>query len=236
MLKTAIILAGGFGTRLKSVVNDVPKPMALVNNKPFLHYQLLYLKHFGIEKIIFSVGYLHHKVEEFFGEKYLGLTIQYALEKEPLGTGGGIRLAIELSEDENVLVLNGDSFFDCDLNLFHKQHQDYTANCSLALRKTANASRFGTIEINDQHQIISFKEKTNLEQAGIINAGVYILNKPQFLKNTPSQIAFSIERDFFEKKLSELKIVGFEFEGYFIDIGLPDDYKQAQHDFERFKY
>jgi D-glycero-alpha-D-manno-heptose 1-phosphate guanylyltransferase len=210
--------------------------MALVNNLPFLHYQLLYLKHFGFENIIFSTGYLHHKIEEFFGDNYLGLSIIYAIEKEPMGTGGGIRMAIELSNDDEVLVLNGDSFFDCDLNKFYQLHQMLQSQCSLALRKTTNASRFGTIQINSQHQIVSFKEKTNLEQPGIINAGVYILNQPVFLTNTPPQMAFSIEKDFFEKKLNELKVTGFEFEGYFIDIGIPNEYKQAQHDFERFKY
>ena len=160
MLKTAIILAGGFGSRLKSVVNDVPKPMALVKHKPFLHYQFQYLKHFGIQHVILSVGYLHQKVEAFFGTSYLGLTIEYALENQPLGTGGGIRLAIDLCKDEELLVLNGDSFFDINLSQFYNQHQQHQSQCSLALRKSTNASRFGTIETNAQHQIISFKEKT----------------------------------------------------------------------------
>lgn len=210
--------------------------MAPIIGKPFLHYQLLYLKHFGIQNIIFSVGHLHHVIENYFGEKYLDLNIQYALEEQPLGTGGGIRLAFEKCNDVAALVLNGDSFFDCDLHQFYQSHLAINAQCSLALRTVENAARFGTIQCNVQKRIIAFEEKTLRDAPGTINAGVYILNKKIFTEHTSSLSAFSIEKDFFEKKLSDIHFMGFEFDAYFIDIGLPEDYKQAQHDFERFKY
>ncbi len=210
--------------------------MAPILGKPFLHYQVLYLKHFGIQNIVFSVGHLHEVIEKYFGNQYLGLNIQYAIEENPLGTGGGIRLALEKCQDENCLVLNGDSFFDCDLQQYFQSHLASKAECSLALRTVSNAARFGTIHCNAQKRIVAFQEKTMREEAGTINAGLYILNKELYFKHTPANFSFSIEKDFFEKKLSDIYFGGIEFEAYFIDIGLPEDFKQAQHDFERFKY
>lgn len=236
MLQSALILAGGFGTRLQSIVNDVPKPMAPILNKPFLQYQIRYLKHFGIKKIIFSVGYLHQIIENYFGKHFLGIDISYVLEEEPLGTGGGIRLALNACTDEDVLVLNGDSFFDCDLLSLYQFHQKNHSPISLALRQVDNASRFGTIETNPQHKIISFKEKNNNKHLGIINAGIYILNKSIFLQNTPVNVPFSIEKDFFEKNLNKFNMMGYLSDGYFIDIGLPEDFIKAQDDFKEFKY
>ncbi len=236
MVNEAIILAGGFGTRLKSVVFDVPKPMALVNERPFLDYQLLFLKHYGIKKVILSVGHLHEKISDHYGTDFEGLEIDYSVEKDPLGTGGGIRLAIEKCTSKSVLVLNGDSFFDINLNSLNNQHGMFLSDCSLALRKVENASRYGTIKQGSNCTIISFTEKTGEEKPGYINAGIYILNKEVFLQKTPAGKNFSIEKDFFEKKIKELNIFGFPYQGYFIDIGIPEDYEKAQNDFKEFKY
>lgn len=235
-IKTAIILAGGFGTRLQSVVIDVPKPMAPINSIPFLDYQLTYLKHYGIENIILSVGYLNEKIRDYYQHQLHGLNINYVIEETPLGTGGGIRKAMELNTDELVLALNGDSFFDVDLHHFKKLHTLKNAQMSLALRKVENASRYGAIEIDESYRIVSFKEKSNLAHQGFINAGIYLLQHDVFLKHTPANCNFSIEKDFFEKQLATLPIYGFEFSGYFIDIGIPEDYTKAQHDFKEFKY
>ena len=237
MLNTAIILAGGFGTRLQTVVSDLPKPMAPVNGVPFLNYQLQYLKHFGIKKIIFSLGYLFEKIQDYYKSEFDGLQIDYVIEEKPLGTGGGIRLAMEKCTDDVTLVLNGDSFFDVPLNDFFKLYQTTNSQCSLALREVDDAARYGTIEVSAaNNRITSFKEKTNISHAGLINGGVYILNKRLFLKYTPADINFSIEKDFFETQLNSLQINGQAFEGYFIDIGVPEDYHKAQHDFKAFKY
>ena len=235
MLETAIILAGGFGTRLQSVVANLPKPMASVNHEPFLNYQFKYLKNYGIKKVVLSVGYLSDKIKEYYGSLFNGLEISYAIETTPLGTGGGIRLAIEKCLDEQVFVLNGDSFFDVNLRRFYALHTENKSQISLALRKVNDASRYGTIETND-YRVISFKEKTNISKPGTINGGIYILDKNLYLTNTSEGENFSIEIDFFEKQLNKLLIKGFDFEEYFLDIGIPEDYAKAQHDFKEFKY
>ncbi|MGZ3883308.1 MAG: nucleotidyltransferase family protein [Bacteroidia bacterium] len=236
MSREAIILAGGFGTRLKDVVSDVPKPMAPVNTIPFLNYMFRYLHHYNIEKVILSVGYLSGKIMTQYQNNFNGIDVDYAVETEPLGTGGGIRLALEKCHAKDVLVLNGDSFFDINLNSFYDQHGSVHADCSLALRQVDNAARFGTIKTDGASRIKSFREKTGEAQTGLINAGVYLLEREIYFDKTDAGINFSIEKDFFEKQINELKLFGFEYEGYFIDIGVPEDYKKAQHDFEAFKY
>lgn len=236
MITEAIILAGGFGTRLQTIVFDLPKPMAPVNDRPFLDYQLLYLKHYGVKRVILSVGYLHDKITSHYQNNFEGIEIVYAPEKAPLGTGGGIRLALEMCHSKSVLVLNGDSFFDINLTSFCNQHSTFMADCSLALRKVEDASRYGTITQGTNSVIKSFKEKSGEAVPGVINAGIYILDKEVYLKKTQANKNFSIEKDFFEKKIKELNISGFVYQGYFIDIGIPEDYEKAQNDFKEFKY
>jgi D-glycero-alpha-D-manno-heptose 1-phosphate guanylyltransferase len=236
LLKEAIILAGGFGTRLQSVVNDVPKPMAPINQLPFLDYIFSYLKFYGIDHVVLSTGYLSEKIVNYYGNQFQGIKISYTTEVDPLGTGGGIRLSMEKCLEENVLVLNGDSFFDVNLYTYGKLHADKLSDCSLALRKVENAARYGTIEYGLGNKVIAFKEKDEQNKPGLINGGVYILNRKVFLDMTESGKPFSIEKDFYEKRLSELMIYGYEYEGYFIDIGIPEDFKKAQLDFKNFKY
>ena len=236
MLKEAIILAGGFGTRLQIVVNDVPKPMAPVNNEPFLNYIFDYLKHYQIEHVVLSTGYLADKISEYYKDEYQGIKISYTKEETPLGTGGGIRLAMEKCHTKHVLVLNGDSFFDVNVSTHYQNHVSKKSDCTLALRKVDNAARYGTIVLGNEDAIVTFKEKDSIEQAGLINGGVYILNRELYLNKTEANTAFSIEKDFFEKRIMELDIFGFEYTGYFIDIGIPEDYKKVQDDFKNFKY
>jgi D-glycero-alpha-D-manno-heptose 1-phosphate guanylyltransferase len=236
MIKTAVILAGGFGTRLKEVVKDVPKPMAPVNGTPFLAYVCRYLKKYDIKNIIFSTGYLSEKIETYFHENFEGVQTSYSKETTPLGTGGAVRLAIKNSRDEEILVLNGDSFFDVPLDEFYKKHNEKNGDGSLALRYVLDTSRYGTIDRDEQNKIICFQEKTGTASQGFINGGVYIIKPSSFLKNTPSEGPFSIEKDFFEKQVGQLDLYGFEYSGYFIDIGIPADYMKAQHDFKEFKY
>lgn len=236
MLKEAIILAGGFGTRLQSVVSDVPKPMAPINGEPFLNYIFSYLKHYGIESVVLSTGYLADKITSYYKNHYSDINIQYTKEEIPLGTGGGIRLAMEKCKSKDVLVLNGDSFFDVNLDVYNQQYDRFQPDCSLALRKVENAARYGTITLGNHADIIAFKEKDGKEKSGLINGGVYILNRETYLSKTLSNMAFSIEKDFFETRINELNIYGFEHQGYFIDIGIPEDYTKAQDDFKRFAY
>lgn len=235
MLKEAIILAGGFGTRLQTVVSDVPKPMAPVNNEPFLNFVFDYLKHYHIEHVVLSTGYLADKISEYYKKEYQGIKISYTKEESPLGTGGGIRLAMEKCHTKHVLVLNGDSFFDVNLNQYFNQHTTFHSDCSLALRKVDNAARYGTIKLENGF-VKAFKEKDSVEKEGLINGGVYIINRELFLNKTETVKPFSIEKDFFESRINELNLMGFEYEGYFIDIGVPEDYKKAQDDFKEFTY
>jgi D-glycero-alpha-D-manno-heptose 1-phosphate guanylyltransferase len=210
--------------------------MAPVNGRPFLDYQLNYLKHYGVKNVVISTGHLAGKISDHYGDSFNGLGITYSHEETPLGTGGGIRLAIEKCYDEVVLVLNGDSFFDVDIESFCRLHLEQQAQISLALRHVNDASRYGRIELGNANQIVSFKEKSETAEEGLINGGVYILDKNLYLRNTSGISPFSIERDFFTAQLESLVIKGFEFKGYFIDIGIPEDYNRAQHEFKGFKY
>ena len=139
-MKEAIILAGGFGTRLQSVVKDVPKPMAQVAKNPYLVYLILYLKHYGIEHIVLSVGYLSEVIENYFKNEYLGIKISYSREETPLGTGGGILLSLDKCKEDDIVILNGDSFFDVDLNEFQKFHEEHNSKVSLAVREVNKCS------------------------------------------------------------------------------------------------
>ena len=236
MLKEAIILAGGFGTRLQAVVSDVPKPMAPINNEPFLNYVFDYLLHYKIEHVVLSTGYLADKISDYYNNEYRGIKISYTKEETPLGTGGGIRLAMTKCYTSDVLVLNGDSFFDVNITDHFNNHILKQSDCSLALRKVDNAARYGTILLGIENAIETFKEKDNIEQAGLINGGVYILNRKLYLSKTNEAVPFSIDKDFYESRINELHIFGFEYDGYFIDIGIPEDYNKAQLDFKNFNY
>lgn len=236
MSKVAIILAGGFGTRLREVVKDVPKPMAQVNGKPFLDYLIDYLRFYKVEKIVFSTGYLGEMISSYFGSHYKGMEIFYSHEAVPMGTGGGIRLAMLKCEEKDVLILNGDSFFDFDLTNFYERHHSSKANVSIALRKVKDAGRYGSVDIDSKNNLLQFNEKKEGTGQGLINAGVYLLDRNYFLENTPSDLAFSIEKDFFGKVSGQPEIFAFEYAGHFIDIGIPDDYLRAQHEFKEFKY
>jgi D-glycero-alpha-D-manno-heptose 1-phosphate guanylyltransferase len=236
LLKEAIILAGGFGTRLQAVVSDLPKPMAPINNEPFLNYVFDYLLHYKIEHVVLSTGYLADKISDYYKNEYRGIKISYTKEETPLGTGGGIRLAMTKCYTSDVLVLNGDSFFYVNITDHFNNHISKQADCSLALRKVFNASRYGTILLGIGNAIETFKEKNNIEQTGLINGGVYILNRKLYLSKTNEAVPFSIEKDFYESRINELHIFGFEYDGYFIDIGIPEDYNKAQIDFKNFNY
>ncbi len=231
MIHEAVVLAGGFGTRLKTVVSDVPKPMAPVAGKPFLHYVLSRLAQSGISRVVLSVGYLSEQVIQHFGNSYAGMEISYAVEETPLGTGGGIRLALQKCSSAHVLVLNGDSWFDFPLKPFYEFHLESSADVSMALRDVDDGARYGTIEL-DGKRVKAFREKSE-EFAGkqLINAGLYIIRKKSFLQHTPEDQAFSIEYDFFARYAQRLQFQGYRTDGYFVDIGLPEDYFKAQEEF-----
>ncbi len=229
----AIILAGGFGTRLQTVVSDLPKPMAAVADKPFLHYVVKQLIQQGIERIVFSVGYKSEAIVDYFSNSEFAIEMLFQKENEPLGTGGGIKYAMQACLSNDILVLNGDTYFDIDFSDLHDIYFEKKAKAALALRVVDNASRYGQVKMNDNNSIIAFEEK-NLEEvkSGCINGGTYILNKKYFIENT--EIKFSIEQQFFETQVKHGVLAGKVFKDYFIDIGIPEDYYKANEDFRTF--
>ena len=230
----AIILAGGFGTRLQQVVSDLPKAMALVNGRPFIEYLLNYLRGQGIAKFIFSVGYKKETIEAHLGDQFKNIPIDYAIEKEPLGTGGGIKNAFKLVEGNSAFVLNGDSMFRMGMGALSKLHTDTKADITLALRYLEDTERFGSVKINDDKRITGFSEKGSESGPGYINGGIYLINKSYlFTQNFPEK--FSIEKDCFERYCLESRFFGFPSKGYFLDIGIPEDFYRAQHEFRPFE-
>lgn len=224
----AIILAGGLGTRLRSAVADVPKSMALIQNRPFLEYQLDRLIAQGVKRVIFSVGYKSEHIENHFGQEYKGCEIDYAREMTQLGTGGAIRNAMPLVRPENVIVLNGDSVFLTDLQTQMKIHQETGAAVTFALKPMNDIERYGTVDLDSNDRVTRFNEKKALD-FGFINAGSYVFNVRTFrAQEFPEK--FSIEREFFETHVDTLHFQGFKSEGYFLDIGIPEDFQLAQYE------
>ena len=220
----AIVLAGGLGTRLRSVVSDVPKPMAPINNKPFLEYILEFLNNQNVKKVILSVGYKWEVIKYYFGDKYKSIKLIYNVEKERLGTGGAIKDSLKYAENENVYILNGDTFFDIDLSKMKLKDN----LIEIALKKMENFDRYGVVEIDKSGYIQKFKEKSYYQE-GFINGGIYLLKKDIF-KNFDLPTKFSFE-EFLESNFKNLKAKGRVFNGYFIDIGIPEDYEKAKRYF-----
>lgn len=222
MISKAVILAGGKGTRLASIVQDRPKPMANIAGLPFLHYLILDLKKKGITEVVIFVCHLKEVIINYFKESYHGVNINYEIELEPRGTGG---LVFELGKkwQEDILLINGDTYFDVDIQSMVASAKD--GEIILAVKKIYNSDRYGALSIVDD-QIIDFKEKSWII-SGYINGGIYYIPRSCFeLYDLP--YSFSLEKDFFEAHKSELTLVPFYSEGYFIDIGIPEDYKLAQ--------
>ena len=226
LIKEAIILAGGLGTRLRSAVPDLPKCMAPVGGRPFIGYITDFYRRAGIERFIFALGYKSTAFEEFFEREfpYGGYTI--SLEDSPLGTGGAIRQACTLATEDNVLVLNGDTFFRIDLEGLSAFHNLVQADCSLCLKPMHDFDRFGVVELDGDLQVRRFREK-QAYSAGLINGGVYALSREHFLQEELPAV-FSFEKDYLEKSLETQRIFGLEQHGFFIDIGIPEDYARVQ--------
>jgi D-glycero-alpha-D-manno-heptose 1-phosphate guanylyltransferase len=232
MIKEAIILAGGLGTRLRDAVPDLPKCMAPVNGQPFLIYVIRHLLSQGMEKFIFSLGYKHEIIEEFLTSQFPTINYECCIEEEPLGTGGAIHFASEKATEKNVLVINGDTLYKIDTASLYRSHTDYSALCSIALKPMKDFDRYGVVEINENNVVRKFKEK-QFYQSGLINGGVYLLNAASFLQmDFPKK--FSFEKHFLEKEYSNNNIYGFIQDNYFIDIGIPEDYQRAQDELKYF--
>ncbi|MBP6431027.1 MAG: nucleotidyltransferase family protein [Ferruginibacter sp.] len=230
----AIILAGGLGTRLRSVVADVPKCMAVVAQKPFLHYAITYLQKQGVKKIVFSLGYMSEVIERYLLQEFPLLNYQISKEDEPLGTGGAIHLACYKTTEQHAIIVNGDTLFNVNINKLNSLHQFMKADCTLALKPMYKFDRYGVVELKKNSSIItSFKEKKYYEE-GLINGGCYLLNTSSFLtQKFPEK--FSFEKDYLEKHITTQKIHGQIHDEYFIDIGIPEDFEKAQTELIQFK-
>lgn len=225
-IKEAIILAGGLGTRLRSVIPDLPKCMAPVEGKPFLYYVLNYFQKQGIEKFIIATGYKSEIIEEWLQQNLPASSFLISRETEALGTGGAIKLACSKTTEENIGIVNADTLFTIHLNELVEKHYLSKAVCTLALKPMKDIERYGVVELTAENHISRFKEKQTYQE-GLINGGVYLLNVPQFLQE-PLPDKFSFEKDYLAKEQTLPKLTGSVQPQYFIDIGLPEDYYKAQ--------
>jgi len=226
----AIILAGGLGTRLRQVVQDLPKPLAPVAGRPFLAILLEYLASRGFASVVLSVGYRHELIRAEFGAAFAGLRIRYAVEDKPLGTGGAIRLAARQCDAGEIFVMNGDTYVEVEFDAMRAAHRASGARLSVCTVQVSDVSRYGAVVVEDGR--ISGFAASGSAGPGRINAGVYLLAK-DLLEGMGLPEAFSFERDVLAPKVRELRPAAFPARGMFIDIGIPADYARAQQIFAR---
>lgn len=224
-MTTAVILAGGLGTRLRSAVPDLPKPMAPIDGRLFLEYQLDYWVMQGVSRFILSVGYRYEVIVEHFGSSYKGANIDYVIEKNPLGTGGGLLLASEkIVKGEPFLLLNGDTYFAVDLKELVKFSSVNKADWCFSLFRTSEEGRYMGMDVSPSGKIVSLKSG----KGHLANGGVYWVKSSSVLHDVPQDKNLSLEDDIFPDALvSGQDLFGIEFESTFIDIGVPDDYYRS---------
>lgn len=227
----AIILAGGFGTRLKNVIGDeVPKPMALISGRPFLAYYLDYLCSKGVNKVLFSVHYLADVISNYFGDNYEGIEISYLYENEPLGTGGAIKYAMSyLNPEKPILAMNGDTFTEIDIKDMYQNHTRSGTKLSIGLRQMSDCSRYGEAKIKSEggYKVIESFLYPGSKNSGWVSAGFYVIS-PDIFEQYDLPQKFSFESDFSVPFCGRLRPLAYTTEGYFIDIGVPADYSRAQ--------
>ena len=218
------MLAGGLGTRLRSVVSDIPKPMAPVQGRPFLAFVLDRLVDAGFTRAVLATGYRHESLRACFGEEYRGLRLEYSVETQPLGTGGAICLAWDRIAAPQPFVLNGDTYLELDFAAMLSAHTAAGAMLTLAVRHVADAARYGALELSGD-RVRAFSEKGKSGPAWI-NAGAYVLT-PDLRALLPARAAFSLEQDVLAPAVDAIRPLAFRCSGRFIDIGTPEDYREA---------
>ena len=223
----AIVLAGGFGTRLAHIVSDVPKPMAPVAGKPFIEYILKDLVQNGITRIVLAVHHKKETIMDYFGNEFCGVPIEYSVEEAPLKTGGAIKKALSMCRDDRVLVINGDTFYQVPLKEMRVFSIQMGTPVVIAVKEMTDFSRYGKVDVNEKGLVTQFHEKEFCTR-GYINGGIYDVEKTA-LDAYPE--SFSIEEVCFPEILKTNGIAAFPCNTYFIDIGIPEDYKKAQKDF-----
>lgn len=226
-LTKAVLLVGGLGTRLQSVVPSTPKPLASLGKRSFLELLVRQLRHQGIRHLVMCTGYLADQIEEQFGDGHAwDVAIEYSKELSPLGTAGALKLAQRyLGEDSDFLVMNGDSFVEANFNQLLQFHRACGGLVTIAVVEVSNAGRYGTVQVDHAGRVSAFFEKTSNNVPGLINAGVYVFS-PAVLRHIPEGPS-SLERNVFPHLLDQ-RIYAFKQNGIFIDIGTPEDYVRAQ--------
>jgi len=221
----AVVLAGGFGTRLAHITRDMPKPMAPVNDAPFLQYVLEHLVRCGVQEIVLAVSYKWEQIRDFFGDRFEGIPVGYSVEEHPLGTGGAIRQALQQLGEQPVIVVNGDTLFPVDLQRMFWLHNEGHGLLTMAVKRVPDAQRFGRLLVDEHNRVTGFLEKGE-GGPGLINGGVYAIDRDLFrVAEFPER--FSFESDLLEKHLQEIRPQAFMSDAYFIDIGIPEDYQRA---------
>jgi D-glycero-alpha-D-manno-heptose 1-phosphate guanylyltransferase len=229
---TAFILAGGLGTRLRSVLPDTPKAMAPIEGSPFLNHLLDKLSQAGVSRTVLCTGHLAGQIEDGIGETYKGMQVRYSREESPMGTGGAVRLAMPFLDSSLALVLNGDSFCDVDIRGLLEWHRVKQAKGTLVLAKVEDCSRYGSVALDPEGTVASFREKGAQGGKGWINAGVYLLDR-SLIESIPAGREVSLERETIPASIGK-GLFGFRMEyGGFIDIGTPDSYAQAREFFQQ---
>jgi D-glycero-alpha-D-manno-heptose 1-phosphate guanylyltransferase len=222
----ALLLAGGFGTRLRGVLPDLPKPLAPVRGRPFLAYLLDRLADAGWKRAIIGVHYKAEKIIEALGHEHGPLKLEYSVETEPLGTGGAVRLALEKTDASRLLVMNADSFCAAPLNEFAAFHRTHGQSGSIVSVQVPDTSRYGRLELSLDDHVLAFTEKNAITGAGSINAGIYILDR-SLIESIPTGRPVSLETKMFPAWLSQ-GLMAWKTSAPFIDIGTPESYARVE--------
>lgn len=227
MKTDAIILAGGKGTRLRSVFPDIPKPLVLINGRPFLDILLSQLSKFScIEKVVLAVGYKAEMITGRYKDcSTYNFKILFSEEEKLLGTGGAIKKSLPLIDTDDALILNGDSYVEIDIYDLIRFHETKNALITIVLKQVDNAERYGSVAIDNQMKILHFEEKQNKNKHGLINAGMYIANKALF-DRIEKEREMSFEKEILPEFIKN-NAYGYVVSGKFIDIGIPETYKIA---------
>ncbi len=227
MRREVVVLAGGYGSRLRTIVSDVPKPMAIVGGRPFVEYILDRFVDQKVSKFILSVGYKADVIERHFGANYRGVDICYVAESSPLGTGGAVRKAFSYCSEDYVYVVNGDTYLDVDCASMERLVMRYGGPV-LAVISVENAARYGVVVLDENGRIKAFKEKISGNEQGVINAGCYLLSRETVLNDFQMSV-FSLENDVLPNMIATYPCYASMVDGRFIDIGIPEDYVRSQH-------
>jgi|SRR3989344_5929630 len=224
------ILAGGLGTRLAPVLSGTQKVVAKVRNHPFLEYILSQLNKAGFKSVVICTGHLGNQVKREFGNNYINLSLRYSQENSELDTAGAIRLALSKLDSEDILIMNGDSYYDLNLQSFYDFHLKKRAKISIILKQMGDTSRYGRVSMDEDGQVVGFEEKGKNGE-GYINGGIYFIKKSH-LYEIPEGRPVSFEKEMFPNWIGK-GTYGFKAEGNFIDIGTPQTYNEAEEFFSQ---